>query len=346
LKISKELKAGVIAIISIALLVFGINFLKGNSFFGGDDIYYAYFSNSGQLATASNVTLNGVIVGKVLDVEYVPKNPAGRKVKVTFTIQNHKVKLPVGSEVEIGSLDLFNKGMIITVGSDLSKGYLKPGSVLSGKVAVDMISQVKSYADPISQKVQAMMTSIDKMVTSVTSFWDATATSEIEKSMKEVKIAIERIGNVAKEIELLVGEERIKFAKIMNNVESITSNLKRSNEEVNSIVGNVKKITDDMVTSDFKGVIAKSSETLKTFNELLLKAKNGDGSLGKLIGDDKLYLQLVNTNNDLQELVGDIKVHPERYIHFSLFGTKTKGVPLSSTEEEKLHQLLDSSLTN
>ena len=74
MKISKEIKTGIIAVAAIAMLVAGINFLKGNSFFGGDKKYYAYFPNSGQLAVASNVTLNGVIVGKVLEVEYVPQN--------------------------------------------------------------------------------------------------------------------------------------------------------------------------------------------------------------------------------------------------------------------------------
>lgn len=345
MKISKEVKTGVIAIISIALLVAGINFLKGNSFFGGDDKYYAYFPNSGQLATASNVTLNGVIVGKVLDVTYVAKNPADKKVRVTFSIQNNDVKLPAGSTVEIGSLDLFSKGMMIMVSSDISKGFLKPGATLPGRLAVDMMSQVKSYADPISQKVQAMMTSIDKMITSVSAFWDATATSEIEKSMKEVKIAIERIGNVAKEVELLVGEERVKFGRIMNNVESITANLKRSNDEVAGIVGNAKKITDDMVSADFKGVVANASQTLKSFNDVLGQAKSGEGTLGKLLGDEKLYNELVNTNKELQELVEDIQVHPERYIHFSVFGSKTKGVPLTSKDEDKLRQLLDSTGT-
>jgi ribosome-interacting GTPase 1 len=74
---------------------------------------------------------------------------------------------------------------------NFNKGYYKSGQVLPGKLSVDMMSQVKSYADPISQKVQAMMSSIDKMVTSLTAFWDTTATSEIEQSMKQVKIAIE-----------------------------------------------------------------------------------------------------------------------------------------------------------
>ncbi|MDG1148164.1 MAG: MlaD family protein, partial [Crocinitomicaceae bacterium] len=74
MKISKELITGAIVILAIGLLVAGVNFLKGNSFFGGDDLYYAYFPNSGQLAPASPVTLNGVSVGKVMSVDYVPEN--------------------------------------------------------------------------------------------------------------------------------------------------------------------------------------------------------------------------------------------------------------------------------
>jgi phospholipid/cholesterol/gamma-HCH transport system substrate-binding protein len=101
-----------------------------------------------------------------------------------------------------------------------------------------------------------------------------------------------------------------------------------------------------MVTADFKGVISNASETLKTFNEVLGKAKNGEGTLGKLIGDDKLFNELVNTNKELQELVEDIQANPERYIHFSVFGAKNKGVPLSPAEEQKLHELLDSTTTN
>ncbi len=344
MKISKEIKTGIIAVAAIAMLIAGINFLKGNSFFGGDEKYYAYFPNSGQLAVASSVTLNGVIVGKVLDVEYVPENNPAKKVRVVFSIQNKDVKIPVGSIVEIGSLDLFNKGLLLSVSSDLSKGYYKPGATLQGRLAVDMMAQVKSYADPISQKVQAMMSSIDEIVTSLSSFWDTTATSEIEESLRQVKIAIQRIGGVAEEVELLVVDERVKFSRIMNNVESITQNLKKSNEEVASIIGNTKKITDDMVTADFKGVISNASETLKTFNNVLGSAQKGEGTLGKLLSDDKLYNELVQTNKDMQELVDDIHMHPERYIHFSVFGTKTKGVPLTPEEEQKLRLVLDSTV--
>ena len=86
MKFQKEIKAGVIAIVSITILVLGINFLKGSSFFGGDDTYHSYFENTNQLMVASDVTLNGVIVGKVIDIQILPENTPNRRVKVLSLI--------------------------------------------------------------------------------------------------------------------------------------------------------------------------------------------------------------------------------------------------------------------
>ena len=342
MKISKEVITGFITVAAIGLLVAGVNFLKGNSFFGGDEVYYAYFSNSGQLAASSPVTLNGVTIGRVLTVENVVDPNPERAVKISFNIQDESIKIPVGSTVEIGSLDLFSKGIMLRFSSDLKKGYHKTGDELPGVVASDMMAQVKSYADPISQKMQAMMSSVDKIVMDVSAFWDTTATSELEGSLKEVKIAIKRFGNAASQIEGLVIDERQKLSRILANVETITINLKKSNDNVKAIVGNVKQITDDLVTSDFKGVITNAKNTLASINDVLAQAKTGEGTLGKLLGDETLYNELVKSNQDLQNLVNDIQLHPERYIHFSVLGAKTKGVPLTSKEEQKLRKILDS----
>lgn len=342
MKISKEIKTGVIAIAAIGLLVAGINFLKGNSFFGGDEVYYAYFPNSGGVAVAGSVMVNGVVVGKVLDIELTGQNDSLRKVKMTFNIQEKNFKIPKGSVIEAGAIDLFNKGLILKLNPDLAGGFYVPGDEVKGIVTVDITTQVKAYADPLVQKVQTALGSIDKMVTSLSAFWDTTATSEIKGSLKELKTAIHSLGNVAGEVETLVAEEKVKFGKIMSNVESISLNLRKSNDQITSIIGNTKKFSDDLVTADFKSVINNATATLKNMNTILDQAKAGEGTLGKLIHDDKLYNSLVNTNSELQNLVNDIQLHPERYIHFSVLGSKTKGVPLTTSEEKKLRQLLDS----
>lgn len=341
MKISKEIKTGVIALVAIGLLVSGVNFLKGNSFFGGDDAYFAYFPNSGQLAPASSVTLNGVSVGKVISVDVVPNEVEGRKVKVSFNIQDDNVKIPKGSIIEIDNLDLFGKGMVLKLADNTKKGFHKPGDELPGVLVLDMMGQVKSMVGPVADKIQTLMTSIDKVVQSASALVDTNSAETIEGSLMELKTALKRFGNVAYEAEMLLATEKVKLSKIFSNVENITENLKRSNEQVTAIIGNTKKISEDLVSADFKSVIGEAKSTLNNFNTLLAKANSGEGTLGKLISDEKLYAELVETNNSLQNLVNDISVHPERYIHFSAIGRKTKGVPLTSDEEKKLKKLLE-----
>lgn len=341
MKISKELKAAIIAIVSIGLLVGGVNFLKGNSFFGGDDQYVAYFPNSGGLGPATSVYVNGVIVGKVLSVEYNLKGDSASQVKVVFNIQEEGFKIPKGSKIEIGSFDLFNKGIILTLSPTADKGFYTTKDIIYGGVQQDMMSQVKAYADPITQKLQVLMGNVDKTITSLRGFWDTTATTSIEESLKEVKIAIKRFGSVALEVENLVGEEKVKLSKILNNFESISSNLKNSNDKISKILGNAQKITDDLVTVDYKSVVLDAQTTIQKLSMTLEEVNSGKGTLGKLLKDEALYNELVTTNKELQELVDDIELHPERYIHFSVLGAKTKGVPLSGRDEKKLRKLLD-----
>ena len=341
MKLSKEIKAGFIAVSAIVLLVVGINFLKGYSLLGGDDTFYAYFPNSGQVMVSGNVTLNGVIIGKILDIQNVPTNPEKRRVKIKFSISESGIDLPKGTIIELGSLDLLTKGLIVNYPDHLKSGYYRPGDEIPGKMSADMFSQVKQYADPISQKLQSLILHIDGMVNSLSGVFDENGSNDITASIKELRITIKKIGDLSTEIQGFVGQEKAQFSKIMDHVESITSNLKKSSDEVSAIIGNTKKISDDLVTADFKGTILEAQTTLKKFNFMLEDVNKGSGTLGKLIHDEKLYNELVETNNELQELVDDLQAHPERYVHLSVIGGKSKGLKLTGKQEGKLKKWLD-----
>lgn len=342
MKISKEVKTGVITLLAIGLLVAGINFLKGNSFFGGDDQYTAFFPNAGNIAPANSVYINGVPVGKVLTVDYNKNGDSSSAVKVTFNIQDDNVRIPKTAKLKIGSVNMLTTGLILDFTDvDYSKGYFNPGARIFGLVDQDIMEQLKSTVVPVISKFQKLVITVDRTVNSISAFWDTTATSELQSSIHEIQIAIKRFGNVAVEVEGLVASEKVKFGKIISNVESISYNLKASNEKIAGIIGNTKKITDDLVTVNYKSVVEDAQKTIQKLNAALEAADKGQGTLGKLLHDEKLYNELVNTNKELQELVEDIQLHPERYIHVSVLGAKTKGVPLSAQEEKKLRKLLD-----
>lgn len=342
MKVSKELKAGFIALSAITLLIIGINFLKGYSLFGGDDTYYAYYANSGQVMVSGDVTLNGVVIGKILDIENVPSNPEKRRVKIKFSISESDINLPKGTIIELGSLDLLKKGLIVNYPLKQNKGFYKSGDEIPSRMSADMFSQVKQYADPISQKLQTLIIHIDGMVNSLSGVFDENGSNDITTSIKELKNTIKKIGDLSEEINGFVSTEKIQFSKIMSHIESITGNLKKSSDEVSAIIGNTKKISDDLVSADFKGTILEAQTTLKKVNYALEEVNQGTGTLGKLLHDEKLYNELVETNNELQELVDDLQAHPERYIHMSLIGRKPKGLLLTNKQEINLKTLLDS----
>ncbi len=338
---SKEIKTALIALVAIGLLIAGINFLKGNSFFGGDDRYYAYFPNSGGVTPSSSVMINGVAVGKVVSVDIQQGADSVKSVLISFNITESDFKLSKDWDITVGAIDFFNKGMLIQQTERFGMGNYKPGDTIMGIVASDIATELKGYVDPIMNKVQHLAGSVDKMVTSLNAFWDTSATSAIETSMNEVQVAITRFGNVAREVELMVQEERQNFSRIMVNVESISKNLKESNAQVSAIIGNTKKITDDMVSADFKGTIEKAKQSLDKVNNVLAEVENGNGTLGKLLKDEALYNELIKTNASLQNLINDLQLHPERYINFSVVGRKTKGVTLTPDEERKMREILE-----
>lgn len=344
MKVSKEFKVGLVVILTTLLMIFGVNYLKGNSFFGGDDVYYAYFPSSGSLTPSSSVTLNGVEIGKVLSVDLVnpsefidPKN----RVLVKFSIQNPELRLAVGSKIEIVP-GVLSTGIQINQNFIADKGYFKIGDTLSGGVSQEISEQLESELLPLKQKMENLMVSVDNIVASINNFWDTSAAYTMDAGLNEVKIAISRFSRVAYNLDNLIDDQKVKLSNIFDNVESISESFKETDHEIKRVVGNISNLSDTLLTVDFKETFEQATGTMRNLNDLLDASSRGEGTLGKLLDDDQLYNELNTTNQKLQDLVEDIKVHPERYIHFSVFGAKSKGVPLSKQEEKKLKKVLDS----
>ena len=347
MKFRKEIITGISTVLAILLLVTGVNFLKGNSFFGGDDIYYAYFPNTAGVTPSNSVYYNGVIIGKILNVELNDSEDSLRRVKIMFNIQESGFKIPKSSELQAGGAenDFLGKGIIILPNKKNVQGNYALGSHIQGVISKSLQSQIETYIDPIEKNLNFVLGNLTEFTDKLAAFWDTTASSEMERSMQEVRIAIKKFGNAAAQIEDLVVTEKVKISRIMSNVTQITENLKKSNEVVKEIVGNVKTITDDLVTADFKGIITDARVTLQEINGILESAQKGNGTLGKLIHDESLYNELVETNQSLQNLVDDLQLHPERYIHFSVFGSKSKS-SFTPDQEKKLKKMADNALNN
>jgi len=321
LKVSKEFKTGLLVIISLVVLFVGANFLKGDNAFGSTPTYYAIFETSAFLETSSQVYFNGVPVGLVKDVENHPNDLT--KVVVKFTVTKSGLRIPKGSYAEIANPSFLTKGLIIHF-DYYSKEFYNVNDTLPGQVQLDLQDAVSQQILPVKEKLERLMGSIENMVVSINSFWDTTAAQSLDASLLEVKVAISRFGNLAQNLDELVVSEKIRLSQILTNVDDITSNLKKSNEKISKIIGNVAEMSDSLVSADFKSTVMKATATLDKINSALENAANGEGTLGKLLHDDALHKELIETNNALQSLVTDLEKNPKRYVHFSVFGRKEK----------------------
>lgn len=342
MKYSKEILTGVITVAAIALLVVGVNFMKGNSLFGNDNVYYAYFPNSGGVSPSNPILINGVKVGRVISVDLNKNDSDSSKlVKISFSITKKGYLIGRNSKIEAGALGLLDNG--VTIFPERSpKDYLKPGDALQGHNTASMLNQIQGYADPISNQLQGVLGSVKDLSDNIGAFWNDKASSELERTIQTARSAIYKFGNAADQIDGLITTEKIRLGRIFSNVESITANLKQSNNDLKTIFGNVKTISDDLVDANFKDVVNDAQKAINSVNDVLVAAKNGESTVGKLLNDDALYNELVRTNKDLQNLVVDFQLHPERYIHFSVFGKKQKPM-LSPQESMKVREILNDS---
>jgi phospholipid/cholesterol/gamma-HCH transport system substrate-binding protein len=339
LKISKEFKTGLVVILAVTILITGVNFLKGDNLLGGTTEYYAVFDESGFLEPSSAVSLNGVTVGSVKSIYNDPTNL--KRVIIRFSVNQEGLKIPFGSIAEITSTSLLSKGLVLQFNYDANNTFHAPGDTLIGNVAPELADAVTAEVLPVKEKLERLMSSVENMVVSINSFWDTSAAHSLEGSMLEIQIAVARFGNLAKNLDEMIIDERVRLANILSNVESISINLKNSNQKVAKIIGNVEALTDTLVTADFKNVIVQATTTLESINTAMENAAKGEGTLGKLLHDEELYNELIKTNKSLQELVEDIELHPEKYIHVSAFARKNKGATLTKEEKKLLKELLE-----
>lgn len=341
MRVSKEFKTGLVVVISLGVLFVGVNFLKGYRIFSSAFEFHAIYKDVDGLVASNPVLMNGLKVGQVKSVQLDPRNPD--MVVVTFIVDYPDLMVPKSSEAELISSDLLgSKALKLNLGTALSESdFAKNGDTLFSSKEESLQESINKQVAPLKRKTEELISSVENIIVSVNAFWDTSAANVINESLYDVRAAIDNFGNLANQLNYLVADERARLGRIFGNIESISSNLKESNDRLTEIFTNVESITDSLSQTNYKTTIDEANNTLANVNGLLEKINNGEGTIGALVTDDSLYYELVKTNREVQDLVWDLRQHPNRYLHISVFGRKDKGVKLSPSEERKLKDLLE-----
>lgn len=312
--LSKEVKIGFIVVLAVFLFIYGLNFLKGKNIFRSRIRYYSLFENVGGLTESNPVYYHGFVIGKVNKIAISEDQP--NKILVDFVLSENDVKIPKNSIAKIFSDGLLGTKAIEIVFGD-SKEYAETGDTLAPELVNSLTDELAIQLQPVKTKAEALIVSIDSLVNSVNNIFSPSTNKGLTRSLEN----IEQITNNANG---MVVELRSRLGAITGNLESISKNLKDNNQTITAVLGNFKNITDTLVKADLAKTINNAYLTLKEASEIMAKINSGKGTLGLLVNNDSLYNNLEATSRDLDKLIIDLKEHPKRYVHLSIFGKSDK----------------------
>lgn len=329
LKISNEAKVGAIAIVAIVILILGFYYLKGKSLFKTGNYIYASFKDVDGLLASSPVMINGLRIGAVYDIKAADKNV--NSVIVSIKLED-EINIPSNSVATIQSNPLGSNSIDIIKGN--SKTYIQSGGIITTTASKGFISTLTNKLDPITQQAKTVLASIDTLVKNINSVISANAKNDAQQTIANIKTMSTNLVASTATLNSLLNTQHGSIAQTMQNINTFTKNLSDNNGKIANTLSNVEKATAQLSDSTMQKTIQQLNSTVVQLNTIISKINTGEGSMGQLINDKKLYNNLTATTNSLNILLQDFRVHPKRYVHFSVFGKKDKSAPLMRPLED------------
>jgi phospholipid/cholesterol/gamma-HCH transport system substrate-binding protein len=309
-KIANETKVGILAAFSIALLIIGYNFLKGNAIFSNETVLYAKYSRVDGLGVSKPVLINGFQIGRVDQLQLQPDG----SILATLNIDG-QYDIPSNSIARLESTDLLgSKAIIMVLGN--GKEFAQDGDTLNANVEKNIMEAVQ----PVQKKAEEIIDKMDSILTSVNAILNPDFQNNVNKSFGSIAATLGSLESTSKKIDGLVGTEGARISTILANVESISKNLNNNNAKINSILNNINTVTDQVAAANFKQTIDNANKAVADLQNVVSKVNKGDGTLGLLVNDRQMYDNLNSASKNLDSLVIDLKENPKRYVHFSVFG--------------------------
>ncbi|HTA61271.1 MAG TPA: MlaD family protein [Bacteroidia bacterium] len=321
MKLSKEVKTGLVTLVAIAVVIWGFNFLNGNDIFKKSKYIYAIYDKTDGLIDASPVYVSGVKVGQVNKSTLI-KRDNKYKVLVTF-ILTEDIKIPKDSKAKLISVDLLGS-KAIDLQFSTSTVYINTGDTILADYEDDLKTAVDKRIAPLQKKAESLISSIDSVMQVVQEVLNANVRQNLVASFESIKTTLFSLQHAASGIDTLVSTQKSKVSMILGKVESLAANLEKNNDKITNILNNFSNISDSLAKSNIKTTIEHANLAVAQVNNLLEGINSGKGTLGKLVKNDSIYNNLNRASNDLDLLLVDLREHPKRYVSISVFGGKDK----------------------
>ncbi|NQU53697.1 MAG: MCE family protein [Bacteroidetes bacterium] len=313
MRFSKYTKLGILIVISSALLVWGLSYLKGNDIFKQNNSYYVVYERVDGLVEANKVTINGYQIGQVKEISFHPDN--SRKLVVNFTV-DASFRIPKNSVAQIFSSDIMGTRSIKLTLSNENEVY-QPYDTIPGSVESDLKEQVSMQVLPIKNKAEQLLSTIDSAITVLTVIFNDDARQNLSESFANINQTIANIEKTTYDLQEVVASEKGNIKKIVSNIEEITTTFNNNTKELESTIHNLASFSDTLAQISISPVLSNISDASEQILSILNKLNSDESTAGLLLNDDKLYQSINTLSGNLSFLISDIQANPKRYLHFS-----------------------------
>lgn len=306
MKIGKEVKIAILAVASLVIFYLGFNFLKGIDFFNPSNEYFAIYEKIDGLTVSNPVLLSGLPVGRVSEIEILQDQD--HKVKVYFEVRED-IQLGQNSEAVLNTDLLGSQSIILQINK--VEQPLSEDSEIRGSIRPALTEQIQEQAYPVLQTLD----SVGKHLNGILANIDGN-----EQLINGILADIKKTTDALSE----VSEKEATIKALIDDFKKITGTLSDEKKGLAAILAKANGIADSINALEVGKVVNRLDTTLANVNSLIASMQDGQGTVDKLLNDDSLYNSLNKTLVDLDKLLIDIQEQPKDYVHFSLFGRKSK----------------------
>jgi phospholipid/cholesterol/gamma-HCH transport system substrate-binding protein len=314
MKISNETKIGILAAVSIAILILGYSYLSGSDIFSRENKFYAIYNSVDGLTISKPVLVNGFQIGRVSNMQL---RPDGRTV-VEFKI-DPQYNVPSNTNAKLVSTDLLG-GKAIRFEYGNSKVMAQSKDTLQA----DIQGSLAESLQPIQNKAERLMSKLDSSLAAINKIMNPEFQRNVDRSFASIANSLQTLQGTTKKIDDLVGSQSDHIKGILGNAEVASASLKTTAAHFNGISNNFEKVSNDLANANLRQTLDNANKAVADLQTTIAKINNGNGSLGLLINDKTMYNNLASASANLNALFIDLKAHPSRYVSFSVFGGKKK----------------------
>ena len=305
MKINNEVKTGILVLLGIGLFIFGFSYLKSNDIFVTDRTFYAVYSDVEGVVNGTPVTVNGLPVGSIQKISF----HNGNKLLVKFRVEND-IEFSINSLAQIYETGLIGgKALAIIPSNDKSRKAVS-SDTLKSSIAPGLTDLVNKKITNLQVKIESMVMSADSVLFKINRVFDDSTRANLRNSVSDFNYTIAELKETSSVINDIVKSNKSRVDLTIGNVSKISKDL------IN--------ITSSLTNSDLDITLANFKKSSDDLSSILSNINNGEGTISKLIANDSLFNNLNEASRSIDLLLEDIRINPNRYIHFSLFGKKNK----------------------